>query len=234
MPKEWYEEPPAIIAFVVGIFVLLGFIAHEVIIHAQAFFIYGLDPFARVFWGGATDFAKVVVMGLGAEAASVTLISSIAIPIIIVSTYTIFRKVEEKSKALIIAVALFLDPLFIDFFKDEFGKNSAGKEDAIRKMFIDASGVVTFLAASYFWNMADRPNKNGVNKSKSAIVFLRTTAVLLFLIPTLAMLGFVAHEAGGHWPEFIDAFTPVKIIGLIGLLVVATVGIGLSRYFDGP
>ncbi len=101
-------------------------------------------------------------------------------------------------------------------------------------MLIDASGIVTFLAASYFWSMSDRDEGRGKERSKLAIILSRTTAILLFLIPTLAMLGFVAQEAGGHWPEFIDAFTPAKIIGLVGLLVVAAVGIGLSRYFEGP
>jgi hypothetical protein len=36
MPKEWYEEPPAIIAFIVGVLVLIGYIAHESILHASA------------------------------------------------------------------------------------------------------------------------------------------------------------------------------------------------------
>jgi hypothetical protein len=234
MPNEWHEEPPAISAFVLAVLILIGYIAHEAIIHSQNFFVYGLDPFARIFWGGATDFAKVVVMGLGPEAASITLLSSITIPITIVSTYTIFRKVEEKSKALIIAIALFLDPLFIDFFKDEFGKNELGKEDPLKKMLIDASGIVTFLAASYFWSISDRDVGPGQKRSKRAIIFLRTTAVLLFLIPTIAMLGFVAREAEKNGSEFLHAFTPEKIIGLVGLLVVAAVGIGLSRYFEAP
>ncbi len=69
MPKDWYEEPPAIVALVTGILVLLGYIVHELSTHAKDFVIYGLDPFAKVCWGGATDLHKVVVTGMGAEAA---------------------------------------------------------------------------------------------------------------------------------------------------------------------
>ncbi|MBV9295034.1 MAG: hypothetical protein JO145_05630 [Acidobacteriaceae bacterium] len=226
---EWYEEPPAIIAFVAAVFILIGYIAHEAIIHSQNAFTYGLDPFIKLFWNGASDFAKVLVAGIGAEAASITLISSIAIPITIVSTYTIFRKVEEKSKALIVAVSLFLDPLFIDFFKDKFGENNS-----LKKALIDASGVVTFLAASYFWSRLNADEAPVKKESKLAIFFLRSTAIILFLIPTLAMLGFIASNAHGDWNGFIHGFTPEAIIGLIGLIAVAAVGIGLSRYFEGP
>jgi hypothetical protein len=89
---EWYEKPPAVISFFAAVFVLIGYIAHEAIIHSQIAFTYGLDPFAKLFWAGATDFAKVLVAGIGPEALSVTLLSSVAIPITIVSTYTIFSK----------------------------------------------------------------------------------------------------------------------------------------------
>lgn len=226
---EWYEKPPAVASLVAGILVLIGYVAHEVIAHTGDIFTYGLDPFIKLFWAGATDFAKVVVLGLSPELASITLISSITIPITIVSTYTIFRKAEEKSKALIVAVSLFLDPLFIDFFKERFGEHQA-----IMTMLIDASGVVTFLAASYFWSLSNGEELSLRKRSKISLFFLRSTAILLFLIPTLAMLGFIGASAHGDWSGFIHGFTPETIIGFIGLLVVAMVGIGLSRYFEGP
>ncbi|HEY1903076.1 MAG TPA: hypothetical protein VGG56_11620 [Terracidiphilus sp.] len=226
--KDWSSEPPAVVAFVTGVLVLIGYIVHEVMIYAQSVFTYGLDPLVRIFWSGATDFAKTLVGGIGAEATSITLISTVAIPVTIVSTYTIFRKAKEKSKALIVAVSLFLDPLFIDFFKDAYGEH-----DALKKILIDASGVVTFLAASYFWSLSNVEEKPGVKRSTRSIFCLRGGAIILFLIPSLAMLGFIAHKAAGNWSAFLQAFTPEEIIGLAGLLVVATVGIVLSRYFEG-
>jgi hypothetical protein len=226
---EWYERPPAIVSLVAAILALIGYIAHEVIVYGQSILAYGLEPCISAFWTGATHFAEVLAAGIGAEETSVTLISCVTVPVTIVTTYTIFRKVEEKSKALIVAVSLFLDPLFIDFFKDKFGEH-----DALKTMLIDAAGVVTFLAASYFWSLSHEDKKTGKPRSKSTRFFLRGNAMLLFLIPTLAMLGFLANDAHGDWVGFLHRFTPEKIIGLIGLLVVAAVGIGLSRYFEGP
>jgi hypothetical protein len=224
MPNDWYEEPPAVIAFVAGVLVLIGYIAHEAFVYSQNFFVYGLDPFAKVFWAGATDFAKVVVTGLGAEAASVTLISSITIPITILSTYTIFRKAKDKPKLLIAALSLFLDPLFINFFKDEI-------DDALTKMLVDAAGIVTFLAASYFWSLATRERDSS---SKTARFVLQGSAILLYLTPTLAMVGYIAREAARDRTEFIHRLSPEKVVGLAGLLVVAAIGIMLSRKFEGP
>lgn len=225
--SEWYDEPPAIIGAFLAVLVLIGYLGRYLILHGQEIFAGGLKPCIEAFWKGAAAFTSVLVGGIGATGASITLLSCIVIPITTISIYTIFRKAEDKPKALIVAISLFLDPLFIDFFKDEIGK-----DDALRKILIDAFGVVTFLGAAYFWNRATGERASEIGKIWR--VLARIAAILLFLLPTLGMLGYIAAEAKGDWAEFASSFTPEKIIGLVGLLAVAVVGIGLSRYYEGP
>ena len=186
-----------------------------------------MAPCIEAFWKGFTAFSALLVGAVGPVAASGIILSCIVIPVTTVSIYTIFRKVKEKPKALIVAISLFLDPLFIDFFKDEIGK-----EDALKKLLIDAFGVVTFLAASYFWNRAT--GEKAEEKKKSERILARAAAIILFLLPTLGMIGYLAAETNGNWDEFITHLTPQNCVGLTGLLAVALVGIGLSRYYEGP
>jgi hypothetical protein len=227
--KDLLDHPSVVIGLIVGILVLLGYLGHELIIHTKDILANGVAPCISVFWKGALAFTAFLTVGIGATAASTVVISCVVIPVTSVTIYTIFRKNEEKSKALIVALSLFLDPLFIDFFKEEIGK-----DDVIKKFLVDATGVVTFLAACYFWSLATREAEPKGKPSKLSRLFLPGTAILLFLTPTLAILGYVAREAAGDWTKFIHEFTPEKIIGLSGLVLVATIGIILSRYFEGP
>jgi hypothetical protein len=224
---EWYDEPPIIIGAFLAILALIGYLGRYLFLYGRDILAGGLEPCIEAFWKGAAAFAGVLVGGIGGTAASITLLSCVVIPVTTVSIYTIFRKAEDKPKALIVAISLFLDPLFIDFFKDEIGK-----DDALRKILIDAFGVITFLSGAYFWNRAtgERSRETG----KVWRVLARIAAVLLFLLPTLGMLGYIAAEANGDWADFVASFSPEKIIGLVGLLAVAVVGIGLSRYYEGP
>jgi len=225
--SEWYEEPPAIISGLLAFLVLIGYLGRELILHLRDILNGGVAPCIDAFWKGFTAFSALLVGAIGPVAASVTILSCIVIPITTISIYTIFRKVDDKPKALIVAISLFLDPLFIDFFKDEIGK-----EDALRKLLIDAFGVVTFLAASYFWNRA--VGEKAEEKKRSGPILARTAAIILFLLPTLGMVGYIAAEANGNWEEFMTHLTPQNVVGLTGLLAVAMVGIGLSRYYEGP
>jgi uncharacterized membrane protein (GlpM family) len=124
-----------------------------------------------------------------------------------------FRKAEEKPKALIIAVGLFLNPLFIDFFRD-----AIKEEHPIQQMLISACGITTFLVATLLWT----------KKSKLA----KVAAAVLFLLPTFAIIGYVAVNAHRDWQEFLSELTLANKVGLAGLLVTGGLGIYLSRFYE--
>ena len=226
---EWYEQPLLLTGLVIGVLVLLGYIGHELFFYGKDILASGLEPCINAFWKGADGFVATLAAGIGPEAASITLVSCVTIPVTIVGTYTIFRKNAEKPKALIVAMSLFLDPLFIDFFKDEIGK-----DDPLKKMFLDAFGIVTFLSASYFWSRSGTEVKSGRRRSRTSIIFTRAAAILLFLLPTLAISGYLFAEVNGDWNGFLHGLTPEKMVGFMGLIAVAGVGISLSRFFEGP
>lgn len=162
---------------------------------------------------------------VGGPAASVMLVSSVAIPITTVGIYKIILKAEDKPKATIVAVGLFLNPLFVDFFKD----NVHG-EHPIQKLLIGAFGAVTFLVASLLWSDTGRYRSN--EKTKAQKKLAKVTAIVLFQLPSLCMVGYIAVQGYRSPEEFHEA--PGNIVSLIGLSATAFVGIGLSRYFDAP
>ena len=93
-------------------------------------------------------------------------------------------------------------------------------------------GVVTFLAGAYFWSR--EPKARGGRTEKMWRVVSRAAAVVLFLLPTLGMVGYVARHQNVPWSQFFQELSRADAVGLTGLVAVAFVGIGLSRYYEGP
>lgn len=223
--SEWFEKHPL---FGVSLVALIGFLGFVLIRHLGeifSLFFQGLGACFTIFGTVAGTLFSLVAGSVGGTAASVMLISSVAIPITVVGVYKIILKAEDKPKAMIVAVGLFLNPLFIDFFKD-----SIHGEHPIQKLLIGAFGAVTFLIASLLWS--DTSSYRSKTKTKAQIKLAKITAILLFLLPTLCMAGYIAVQ--GYREGFAEVRTPGNVISVIGLIVTAFVGIGLSRYFDAP
>lgn len=220
------EQEASIYKFgITALGLLLAFIGYEFFVHEAGFFS-GIAFCWKAFWSGAIALWGAVAGSIGVTAASVTLLSCVVIPVTTVSIYTIFRKVEDQPKAFITAIGLFLNPLFIDFFKDQ----KALEDRPIQKMLIASSGAVTFLIATSLWNRAAR-----IQAKRRLRAFLaRLVAIALFLLPSLCMVGYVAisaHQSGTNFTETLDT---ANIIGLIGLLITAGIGISFSRFYEAP
>jgi len=168
-----------------------------------------------------------VAAAIGANASSMVLLSSVVIPVTAVTIYNVSRNAKEKPKALIIAISLFLNPLFIDFFKDATDKEAS----PLQKLLLSAFGAVTFLVATYFWNKA---SSGGFKKSKASLYILRITAVVLFLLPMAFMAVYALYHAHLNAKTFIGDLNVLRVAGFIGLAVTACIGIGLSRFYDAP
>jgi hypothetical protein len=216
-----YDEYPPVVGFL--IWALVGFLGYELIVHAKEILFGGVVPCISAFWQGMSLFWSLVAGSIGGAAASTLLLSCIAIPIVTVAMYAFFQKVDEKPKALIMAIGLFLDPLFIDFFKDKI-------DGPIRKLLVASVGVVTFLVASSLWNKVSSRSELNVMRKRKA----RAIAFILFLLPTLGMVGYVAMYAYRDSKTFFENLTMANVIGLVGLLITAFVGISLSRFYEVP
>lgn len=204
---------------------VLAFLGYEFFRHLRELFA-GLSLCIGTFWKGLILFWGAIAGTMGGFAASVTLLSCVVIPVTTVSIYTIFRKAEERPRAFIVALGLFLDPLFIDFFKDKINE-----EHPIQKMLLVAVGIVTFLVAMGLWSKAASIHAQG---SKLIKFLMRTCAVVLFLFPTLCILGYLAIWTHNHPDQFAERLTRANEIGLVGLVLTAVLGIALSRFYEAP
>jgi hypothetical protein len=74
-------------------------------------------------------FALLGVEVGGAVAGS--LIAAAGIPFGVIVIYKFIAKTEEKRRAWIVAIGIFLYPIFVDFFKDEFRKYGRDRTKAI-------------------------------------------------------------------------------------------------------
>ena len=177
---------------------LAGLLGYALITHLKDICVVifeGLKICLSVFWAGATAFFSLLAGVIGGAAASLMVVSCIAIPITIVGVYKIVLKAEDRPKAMIVAVGLFLDPLFIDFFKDR-----VNEEHPLQKLLIGAFGVVTFLVASLLWSDTER--RQSLSKSNIRRRLGKVTAVVLFLLPSLCMAGYAARQWHSS-PEFV-------------------------------
>jgi len=174
----------------------------------------GVRPCITALFDGVTHLWTSIAATVGATAAPAVLVSVVVIPVTTISISYFFRKAKEKPKALIMAVGLVLNPVFIDYFRDVIKE-----ENPIQQMLVTAAGVTTFLVATMLWN------------KKSWLA--RAASVILFLLPTFAIVGYVAINANRNWQEFISQLTFANKIGLAGLILTATLGIYLSRFYEG-
>jgi hypothetical protein len=163
------------------------------------------------------------VAAIGASGA-VSLGVCFSISIGTIAVAYVYRKEKEQPKFYAIALGLFLNPIFIDFFKDKFND-----DQPIQKFLVAACGAVTFLVAMWFWTRASAKDAGRI-----ARIFGKTMAILLFLLPTLCMVGYVAIQATIDSVSFREKVTLPNILGLIGLLITSITGISLSRFYEAP
>ncbi len=61
----------------------------------------------------------------------------------------------------------------------------------------------------------------------------RAFAVLLFLLPSLCIMGYVATEAHRSRTEMLASMTLANELGLAGLVITAAIEIYLPRFYEG-
>lgn len=59
-------------------------------------------------------------------------------------------------------------------------------------------------------------------------------ALVLFLLPTLGMVGYIVANPNVPWNQFFQELSRSDAVGLAGPVAVAFVGIGLSRFSEAP
>lgn len=159
---------------------------------------------------------------LGAEvgaAAAGGLIAAAGVPVGVVVVYKFLVKTEEKRKAWIVAIGLFLNPIFVDFFRDELPGRWLGKEGGGipgARIAISIVFATLFMIASALY---DRSNW-----------LSRWVAGALYLTPAFTMIGYLVrfeHPAGVV--PFLLHLGVVEKLGLVGLVLTALFGIYLSR-----
>jgi hypothetical protein len=159
---------------------------------------------------------------LGAEvgaAAAGGLIAAAGVPVGVVVVYKFLVKTEEKRKAWIVAIGLFLNPIFVDFFRDELPERWLGKEGGGipgARIAISIVFATVFMIASALY---DRSNW-----------LTRWVAGALYLTPAFIMIGYLVrfeHPAGVV--PFLLHLGVVEKLGLAGLILTALFGIYLSR-----
>jgi hypothetical protein len=159
---------------------------------------------------------------LGAEvgaAAAGSLVAAAGVPIGVVVVYKFLVKTEERRKAWIVAIGLFLNPVFVDFFRDELPERWLGKEDGGvpgARIAISIVFATVFMIASALYD-------------KSSWLS-RWVAGALYLTPAFIMIGYLVrfeHPAGVV--PFLSHLGLVESMGLVGLVVTALFGIYLSR-----
>lgn len=163
------------------------------------------------------------VSAIGASGA-VSLGVCLSISVGTIAVAYVYRDPKEQPKFYAIAIGLFLNPLFIDFFKDKFRD-----DEPIEKFLVAVCGAVSFLVAMWFWTKASEHHTKRV-----ARIFGKTMAVTLFLLPTLCMIGYIAIQASINSVEFREKLTIPNILGLIGLIITSITGISLSRFYEAP
>lgn len=173
----------------------------------------GVRPCITAVFDGIDRLLTVLAATVGTAAAPTVIVSSVVIPVTTISISYMFRNAEERPKALIVALGLFLNPLFIDFFRDAINEGHP-----IQQMLVSACGITTFLVATLLWN------KN----SKLA----RVASAVLFLLPTFAIIGYVSVNAHRNWQDFLSQLTLANKVGLGGLIVTGMLGIYLSRFYE--
>jgi hypothetical protein len=227
MPRVRFEEHPPIVPVLT--ICVIGVLGYELIIHGSEILkvlFSGMQQTSHVFWEGALQLFEALTVGVGSAAASTVVLSSIVIPVTAVSIYVLFRKAEDKPRAWIVALGLFLDPLFIDLLKDLIGK-----KDPATQFAVSAFGVLTFLIACSLWNKKLPTTSNPKSKG---YVAARVLAIFLYLLPTICVVGLLTMSRQDTVLETLKSLKEWNIIGLCGLVLTAVVGISLSRFYEGP
>jgi hypothetical protein len=173
----------------------------------------------------ATDIIKAFGL-LGVEVGAATaggLIAAAGVPVGVIVVYKFLVKTEEKRKAWLVAIGIFLYPIFVDFFRDElppiwFGKGEGGASSGVR-IAISIAFATLFTIATALHDKSNRWSK----------VF----SVILYLMPAFIMIGYlVRYEHPTDVISFLSHLRVVEMIGLAGVILTALFGIYLSRTYS--
>src|SRR5580700_708020 len=110
----------------------------------------------------ATDIIKAFGL-LGVEVGAATagsLIAAAGVPVGVIVVYKFLVKTEEKRKAWLVAIGIFLYPIFVDFFRDEpqpiwFGKGEGGATSGVR-IAISIVFAALFMIATALHDKSNR------------------------------------------------------------------------------
>ncbi len=155
---------------------------------------------------------------VGAAAAG-GIVAAAGVPVGVIVVYKFLVKTEEKRKAWLVAIGIFLYPIFVDFFRDElprmWGREEGSASSAVR-IAISIVFATLFMIATALHDESNQWSK----------VF----SVILYLMPAFIMIGYlVRHEHPTDVISFLAHLRLVEMIGLMGVVLTALFGIHLSR-----
>jgi hypothetical protein len=154
----------------------------------------------------------------GGAAVAGSLIAAAGVPFGVIVIYKFIAKTEEKRKAWIVAIGIFLYPIFVDFFKDELPKMWWGREGGgwAVKIAISIVFATIFMVATKLYNKSNWLSK--------------LVAGALYSMPLFIMIGYLVryqHPTGVI--PFLSNLGMVEKLGLAGLILTALFGMYLSR-----
>lgn len=185
--------------------------------------LYALIDHASGIIHGLTELFVTIAAAVGGTAATAAFVT---VPVTVITVLTFASVAEDRPKLYIVAMATFLNPLFIDFMKNTIESNDRIHSEIMQMLFA-AVGALSFLIASSLWTGHGRkPAAKGTGVGWS----VKSLAIVLYLMPMLCMIGYLS----AHAHEYRDALNIPNVIGVSGLLVTALVGISLSKYYEAP
>jgi len=162
----------------------------------------------------ATDIIKAFGL-LGAEVGAATagsIIAAAGVPVGVIVVYKFLVKTEEKRKAWLVAIGIFLYPIFVDIFRDElppiwFGKGEGSASSGVR------IAISIVFATLFMITMALHDKSNRWSKVLS---------VILYLMPAFILIGYlVRYEHPINVISFLSHLRVVEMIGLAGVILTA-------------
>lgn len=211
------EHPVLSCVLLIALLATIAFVVRELLIYGPALVI----ALARAVSSTAVNIIQAFGL-LGGEigaAAAGGLVAAAGVPVGIIVVYKFLVKTEEKRKAWIVAIGLFLNPIFVDFFRDELPERWLGKEGTGLPGFRIAISIVFATMFMIATALYDKSNRSG-----------KLIANALYLTPSFIVIGYVIrYERPKGVIQFFSHLGAIEVLGLLGLVLTSLFGIYLSR-----
>jgi hypothetical protein len=200
--------------------VTLIFALHEVGVYAPPLIDHLAKAIVFVIDGVTESFGRLAA-GVGVAFAE-GIAAALGVPVGVLSITILYRftaKTEKTRRAWLVALGMFLYPVFVDFFEDALPEkllSDGGAGIPGAKIVIAILFATIFLLATVLSEKSSRLGK--------------FAAGALYLTPVLVMFGYLLrYQKPADIHAFFAQLTAVEWLGLFGLVLTAGFGIYLSR-----